>query len=185
MTPKQYGEKYLTREIKELQVSAKSSNHPELTIYEKAIIYKYTSDGYLEVNRKLRRNQGRNTSNFGKLLEQGLQQLPNYAALVYRKVQLTKRQQNVYRNALHNNSFVKERAFLSTSKFKRIAELFPGNTLFIINCKTGKDVEKIAKFGFGDRYNEYEVLFEPNRQFEVLEVNESVKNLLIITMEEV
>lgn len=62
--------------------------------------------------------------------------------------------------------------------------LFPGNTLFIINSKTGKDIEKIAKFGYKNIYNEYEVLFLPNRKFEVLEVDESSNDLLIITMEE-
>ena len=56
--------------------------------------------------------------------------------------------------------------------------------MFIINSKTGKDIEKIAKFEYLDTYNEYEVLFLPNCRFEVLDFDERISNLSIITMEE-
>lgn len=114
-----------------------------------------------------------------------MQKLNNYTSVVYRKVQLTKVQQNIYKEAFTNGTYVKEYSFLSTSKVKALVMLIPGNTLFIINSRTGKDIEKIAKFGEGSAYNEYEVLFEPNRQFDILEVDETVRHLLIITMEEV
>ena len=65
---------------------------------------------------------------------------------------------------------------------------FIRNTVFknlTFNGKTGKDIEKIAKFGEGSSYNEYEILFQPNRRFEILEIDRSNRNLLIITMEEI
>lgn len=184
MTAKSYSQKYLKQECLEIRSSAKFEFHPELTLFEKALIYKYSVDGYLEINQRLRIKEGKNTTTFGKLLTEALGKLRNYTSLVYRKVQLTKSQQMIYKKSFANDLRVKEPAFSSTTKVKEIAMLFPGNTLFIINSKTGKDIEKIAKFGYQNIYNEYEVLFLPNREFEVLEIDESIKNLLIITMEE-
>ena len=169
MELKAYCQNKLLKECQEIKASERNVLHPELNLYEKALIYKYSSDGYVELNKKLRSSKGKNSTDFGKLLANALEKIDNYTSTVYRKVQLTKTQQKVYKEALHNNSFVKEPTFSSTSKVRDLAMLFPGNTLFIINSKTGKDIEKITKFGYKDVHNEYEVLFLPNRKFEVLE----------------
>lgn len=185
MSSKTYSQKYLIHECREIQASKRHAFHPELTLSEKALIYKYSDDGYLKLNEKLRSNKGKNTAVFGKLLVKALGKLNDYSSLTYRKVQLTRGQQNIYKKASDTGLYVKEPAFSSTSKIKDLAILFPGNTLFIINSKTGKDIEKIAKFGYEDPYNEYEVLFLPNREFEVLEIDDSISDLLLITMEEI
>jgi hypothetical protein len=50
--------------------------------------------------------------------------------------------------------------------------------------RTGKDVEKLSKFGKGSLFNEKEVLFRPNRNFKVLEVTKE-SDYALITMEEI
>jgi hypothetical protein len=182
---KNYAQKKLVKECEEIRAGNIHTFHPELSLYEKSLIYKYSSDGYSYVNSRLRANKGRNTTIFGKLLAQVLRKITNYTSIAYRKVQLTKGEQDVYKKSFRNGAPVREPSFSSTSKMKELAMLFPGNTLFIINSKTGKDIEKIAKFGFKHIHNEYEVLFLPNCTFEVLEIDEMSKNLLVITMEEI
>jgi hypothetical protein len=47
-----------------------------------------------------------------------------------------------------------------------------------------KEIELFTKYGFGSGQNEKEVLFRPNRRFNILEVTKS-KSVTLILMEEV
>jgi hypothetical protein len=54
MTTEKYAKKHLSREIQLIESSGERLNAlPELTVYEKAIIFKYSEDGYLDLNEKL------------------------------------------------------------------------------------------------------------------------------------
>ena len=183
-TSETYVTKHLAAEITEIKSSIKASVHPELSIYDKALIYKYSFDGYQELNEKLRKTNGKNTSVYGKLLNEALNKLPNFFGLVYRKINLTRSQQSSYKKALKDSIYRKEPAFISASKNRNIANLLPGNTLFIISSKTGKDIGKIAKFGEESSYNEFEFLFGPNKKFSVLDIEET-SVLLTVIMEEI
>lgn len=142
MDAKSYSQKYLKQELLEIQKSFNFKFHPELTLYEKAIIYKYSIDGYLEINKNLRFNKGANTTSFGRLIAQSLEKLKSYTSIVYRKVQLSKSQQNIYKKSLTNDLHIKEPAFSSTTKIKDIAMLFPGNNLFSLTQKPERILKK-------------------------------------------
>lgn len=108
--------------------------------------------------------------------------LPDFEGLVYRGVNLTRKELLKYIVANRVNEVLIEPTFISTSKSRLIAMEF-GNTLFRIFSRTGKDIEKIAKFGTYSPPNEKEVLFKPNRRFRVLEVLDQGASILI-SMEE-
>jgi len=179
-----YSTKYLTAEILEVTNSNRINYFPELTLYEKSIIYKYTNDGFEGINELLRSSKGKIFDDFGTFLNRSLNKLPNFDGLVYRAAQLTEAEIERYRVACNDNSILKEYSFVSTSKSRLIAMSYRGNVVFRISSRTGKDIEKISKFGEYDSENEKEVLFRANRKFKVLElVNES--DYMLITMEEV
>jgi len=123
-----------------------------LNTYHKAVIYKYSNDGFKDVNEELRKSYGKAFSDLAKHLNNVLIQLPDYDGLVYRKVHLTKQELTKYRNAFKNDKPLKEFTFTSTTKSRLIAMNFVGTTAFIPNClfriqtKTGKEIDKIAKF---------------------------------------
>jgi len=121
---------------------------------------------------------------FGKLLVKSLAKIPDYEGLVFRSVNLTKPELEKYKHALDSNTLITEPTFVSTTKSRLIAMAFNGNTLFRIFSKTGKAIEKIAKFGIHNPPNEKEILFRPNRIFRVLEITEELSKT-VITMEEV
>jgi hypothetical protein len=59
MTTEEYAKEYLTREIQEIENSNRLNVLTDLTVYEKAIIYKYSEDGYLDLNERLRVSEGK------------------------------------------------------------------------------------------------------------------------------
>lgn len=176
-------EKYVTQfllpELGEINSSKIKNEAKILDIYEKTIIYKYTNDGYEDLNRKLRLSNGNNDTDFGKLLDKAILKLPDYIGLVYRGVYLNDVQIERYRLALKNNLTISEPTFVSTSKSVIIAKGF-GNALFRIVSKSGKLIENISNFGIHKPPNEQEVIFRPNRKFKVLEIDNN-----IITLEEI
>lgn len=180
----QYARQHLAKEVTEIRKSRRIEEHLELTLYEKAFIYKYSEDGYEGVNEILRKSQGRINTEFGELLIKCLSKLANYKGVVYRSINLSKSELEKYARALVSSHLITEPTFLSTSKSRLIAMAFNGNTLFRIFSKTGKAIEKIAKFGIHNPPDEKEVLFRPNRAFRVLEIKEEVSRITI-TMEEV
>jgi hypothetical protein len=173
----------LSLELREIINSERKNEFSEITDYEKAIIYKYTEDGYISVNEGLRNSNGKYISNYSKFLTTSLKKLPNYKLLCYRAATLTKADLQKYEDAYKNNSILIEHTFLSSSKSQILARYFPHNTLFIIKSRNGKDIEKIAKFGLWSGQNEKEVLFVANSKFEVLEMSIDDKTS-IITLEE-
>ena len=180
----QYARLHLEREVSEISNSPRIEDHLELSVYEKAFIYKYSEDGYEGVNELLRKSGGKENTEFGNLLAKCLGKLPDYEGLVYRSANLGKLERKKYVAALSLSQTLIEPTFVSTSKSKLIAMEFNGNTLFRIFSKTGKAIEKIAKFGIHNPPNEREVLFRPNRPFRILEIEEDGQRT-IITMEEV
>jgi len=179
-----YSKKYLKNEINEIQRRKAYKEISVLTIYEEAIIYKYSNDGFESLNENLRKTNGKNDSEFGKLLNSALSKLENYIGLVFRGVNLTENEINKYIAANKDDNILIEPTFISTSKSRLIAMEYRGNTLFRIFSKRGKEIEKIAKFGAHNPQNEREVLFKPNSGFKVLEIiNES--NYTLITIEEI
>lgn len=175
-----YSKKYLSDEILEIQRSERDSCVNELTVYEKAIIYKYSNDGY----EGLRSANGRNDSAFGQVLDLSLAKLPNYKKLVYRGAYLTKTELAKYERSYKNSEPLTEHTFISTSKSRLIAEQYSkNNTFFRILSKSGKEIDEIAKFGKYGPQNEQEVLFRPNREFRILDIGQE-NGRTLITMEE-
>lgn len=174
-----YIKTHLHNEFLKILKSDRKRELPEINIYEKTLIYKYSADGYMELNQNLMESDGNNNSIFGILLEQALNKLPSYKSLVYRGAFLLTFDLNKYKMALQSNSIITEHSFLSATKSRMIANNF-GTTLFIIISKNGKEIEKISKFGIHGKTNEQEVLFKPNSIFKVLSVIND-----IITLEEI
>lgn len=179
---KKYVETHLLHELKIVQNSHRQSLLTELNIYEKSVIYKYTSDGYEDLNSRLREGLGINE--FGKHLTQALEKLPDYTLLCYRATKVSGDSIEKYISAMKKETIITEKSFLSCSKSKYIALAFSSSPLFVILSKRGKDIEKIAKFGIESGQNEKEILFKPNSKFRVLNIKEEHKRVTI-TLEEV
>jgi|SRR6185312_340271 len=179
-----YAKTNLAAEILVIESTHRKNEYPKLTTYHKAIIYKYSDDGFKDINEELRKSKGKTFSHFAKHLNNVLKQLPDFDGLVYRKVYLTKQELTKYRNALKNNKPLKEFPFISTTKSRLTAMNFAGTTTYTPNClfriqtKTGKEIDKIAKF------DEKEVLLLPNTTFRVLEIRKEI-DYTLITMEEI
>lgn len=174
MTAKDYAEKYLLQELREIRTSERMNVLKELSVYEKAIIFKYSDDGYESLNEKLRESGGENIPELGMLLNECLDKLPNYYGYVYRGCELTKSELDVYILKYNNKETISEYSFLSTSKRRGIAyEYCRGkyNVMFEILCKHAKEIESIAKNSI-----EREVLFKNNSTFEVIRVDEPTKD---------
>jgi len=182
---RRYVERYLQNELLAVQNSLRVNELNNLSIYEKATIYKYTNDGYESLNENLRATKGINNNLYGTFLEQTLKKLRNYVGVVYRGVFLYPDEIQRYSSALSDNVLINEYSFLSTSSMVSIANQVPGmNCLFVIFSKTGKEIEKIAKFGLHNPPNEHEVLFPPNIEFKVLGIT-TEPSYTLITLEEV
>lgn len=158
-----YSNEHLTAEMLEIKNSNRDSDYPELTLHEKAVIYKYTNDGFEEVNEILRKSEGKMINDFGKFLNRSLKKIKSFDGLVYRAVQLTEKELERYIDAYKSKSNLKEYSFISTTKSRLIAMAYRGNVVFRIYSKTGKDIEKLSKFGVYGNQNEKEVLFQSNR----------------------
>jgi hypothetical protein len=179
-----YASANLSDEINEIQNSFRKNIITELSIYEKALIYKYSDDGFKETNEELRSSGGKILSEFAKYLRNTLDKLGNFEGLVYRKVYLTITEYKRYEDYFKNSKALKEYSFISTTKSRLIAMEFEGTTSYVPNClfriqtKTGKDIELITKFA------EKEVLIQPNTKFRILDIRDE-GDYKLITMEEV
>ena len=116
MTTEEYAKENLFREIKEIENSHRLNVLTELTVYEKAIIYKYSEDGCLDLNEKLRLSEGKDISTFGLLLDKCLSELPDYQDVVYRGDSLTMFEINQYNHRFVNQEYYEEHFFFSSSK---------------------------------------------------------------------
>ena len=179
----QYARKYLSREVQDIERSGRNAELPQLNIYERAIIYKYSEDGYEDVNEYLRTSKDKSNTLFGKVLSHCLSKLENYQGVVFRCANLTDYELNSYKDAFENNEPITEYAFVSTSKSELTAIAFGRNTKFVIYSETGIEIEKIAKFGKHNPPNEKEVLFKSGTAFNILEIIKE-NDYILITMEE-
>ena len=174
----------LSRELEEVKQKRPGRVEDILSIEEQTLIYKYTEDGYEELNRSLRTNNGANISEFGKYLDTTLSSLPNQEGLVHRAVNLTHAELKRYRDAKENNSILVEYSFVSASKSKFIAFQFGKSCRFTIISRHGKDIEAFAKYGSEHVQNEKEILFRPNTPFKVINLI-SGEDYTLIILEEV
>ena len=179
MTTEEYAKEYLFREIKEIENSNRLNVLTELTVYEKAIIYKYSEDGYLDLNEKLRLSEGKDISVFGVLLNECLGKLPDYQGIVFRGVNFSQYKIDEFTNKLFNNERITEHAFLSTSLKANEAYKY-GITILQIFSETGKSIGSISKY-----QNEKEILFRYNTIFEIIAVDfDKENNKYFISLEE-
>ncbi len=183
MKIEEYAKQYLAQEIREIE-SSPINNHSELTLYEKALIYNYSYAGYEDINERLRKSKGKTDILYNKLLNGCLNKLPHFEGLVYRCATLSETELNKYIDAEKKNKSIIEHSFVSTSRSELTAFAYGKNTKFLIYSKTGKEIEKFAKFGLYNPVNEKEVLFRSGRAFNVLEVTKQ-DNFTLVIMEEI
>lgn len=178
-----YVKDQLIPELRIIQNSNRGKYDLPLSSYERAIIYKYTDDGYESLNESLREEKG--LTNFGQYVNFSLSILPDYEGLCYRSIKCSKKSLHIYYDALNSGSTIIEKTFLSCSRSKALALYFSDSPLFIIKSKKGKNIEKIAKFGIDDisGQNEKEILFRCNSKFKVLDIKEKNKKITIILEE--
>jgi hypothetical protein len=164
MTIEKYATKHLSREIQLIESSEERMNAlPELTVYEKAIIFKYSEDGYEDLNEKLRQSEGKDISNFGILLDECLGILPDYQNVVYRGEGLTDSELERYFLAFKHNEPLREYFFTSSSKSRLKAYEWcreKNRVLMEIFSFSGKAIEYTSKYPA-----EKEVLFRYNSDF--------------------
>ena len=156
-----------------MQQGRRATALPHLTTLDKAAIYYYTDDGYEALNRQLHASGGHHDTLFGQGLAIALAKLPAYVGVVSSGVRLRPEELRHYRARAEDGQPIDWPAFLSTSRKASIARQYtrspPNGVLFVIQSRTGRLIEEISKFGV-DGQNEYEVLFIPHTQFQVLEV---------------
>jgi hypothetical protein len=174
MSAEQYANSYLKDEVKIIESSERQIIVPDLNIFEKALIYKYSEDGYQDLNEQLRSSNGENISKFGQLLYESIEKLPNFIGNVYRSINLNDIEYNKYLTAFQNDEIIIEPFFISTSRSQLIGNQF-GRIRFEIFCQRGKNIESISKYA-----SEKEVLINYNSQFRVIEVNEIKKHIKLI-----
>lgn len=185
MTTEEYAKKHLFREIQEIENSNRLNVLTELSIYEKAIILKYSEDGYLDLNEKLLLSEGENISIFGLILDECLEKLPDYQDVVYRGDSLTMFEINQYNHRFVNQEYYEEYFFFSSSKSKNKAYEYAKphknefSVIFIIFSKRGKDISSLAKYEI-----EREILFRYNSRFNVINIEER-ENVYFIILKEI
>lgn len=137
-----YAKKYLSRDIDCIQNSDRNIELPNLTVYEKAVIYKYTEDGYENVNELLRSSKGMKSNEFASVLNNSLTKIDNYEGQVFRCADLNVFELEKYVKAEKEGIPITEYTFISTTKSELTALAFGKNTKFVIYSKTGKEIEK-------------------------------------------
>ena len=137
-----YVRRYLKKAVTEVAASRFASVPNGLDLFEKTLIYHYTGDGYILINRSLRRHSGNKAA---ALLAGAVQKLPSWQGLVYRTAGLTKNQVARYRRSLKTGIPVMEPTFVSTSKSQIQAREYPNwNVQFRIFSRSGKEIEKCS-----------------------------------------
>jgi len=140
----------------------KSSVYQKMDLSEVSAINYYTRMGYGEINQALRTGDKALLSKFQPVIEaaaSGLNKMTEkiFTGTVYRGAYLPESVRNAYKVGAN----VTEKAFTSTSR--SFSDKFTGNTVFVINSKTGKMIEEMSTFA-----NEKEVLFAPGTVFKVV-----------------
>ena len=160
MTIEEYAIQYLEREIAIL--ARLPELHSSLSVYEKAIIYKYTDDGFDAINEVLRESKGAKISELGVYLSDILERIPSFEGYGFRGVDLPQSLIQQYIEACEKETIILEFTFVSGSKSATVARQF-GNVFFEIYSENWKNIEAISKYSI-----EKEVILKPNSTFEVL-----------------
>lgn len=149
----------------------------KLDINQKAVVFGYTNVAeslYSPLNKLLLKKKifqrGENYDSFLKsysnLLDDSLENLPNYKGVVYRGVgNLTKSDMQRYYDAFKYKRPITEPHFISTSK--NMEQSFRGDVKFIITSKKGKLIEHLS-----DAPHEEEVLFKKSSKFNVSKIED-------------
>jgi len=137
MTVEEYATTYLEREIKIIQTSHRKDVLTQLNVFEKAIIYKYTEDGFDDLNETLRISKGEKITLFGTLLAECLDKLPDFDEIAYRGINLTSIEFQKYLNAFENGESITEHFFISSSSSIYVGNSY-GTVLFKIFSQKGK-----------------------------------------------
>jgi NAD:arginine ADP-ribosyltransferase len=181
MELEEYVKKNLPNALNSIIQSERVHELPNLTIYEKAIIFAYTdarSNQHQALNERLWASRGTEISEFGLFLETTLDKLEPYSDMVFRGVQEDYCDVGKYIRAFDNKTIVTEYAFISASLIQGVAQGF-GRILFRIYSKNGKIIEKVSKFE-----REREVLFKRNTSFKVVKVTNNGFST-VITLKEI
>jgi len=131
-----------------------------MTNYTKTPIYDYTGDGYERINIGLRKKAKIKNEYF---INYGLRKLKKFSGETYRSAVLDESIIKSYLKNFENSQPIIELAFLSSTKNFRIATgSFPGNVIYKIVSKNGKNVTKISMHPYED-----EVLFSSKTRFKI------------------
>lgn len=136
---------------------AKLDKH--LTPEEAVGVIAYTGSHYAALNDQLRKGQMTVPQyKLMKSINAGLDKMPAYEGVTYRKASLTPEQFALYKPGM----VVEERGFTSTSKNQGV---WSGSHHYTVHGKSGRDVQKIS-----NHKNEAEVLFKSGTRFYVEKV---------------
>ena len=174
MTVEEYATTYLENEIRIIENSYRKNVLTQLNVFEKAIIYKYTEDGFDDLNESLRISKSEKINLFGKLLAECLDKLPDFIGTVFRSENLAKNEWEEYLLAFTNDSIITKHSFTSTSKSQLSANKF-GIYRLEIFVQKGKDIEKNAKYD-----DEKEVIIRYNSNFRVVGIFNNFVQLIEI-----
>lgn len=134
---------------------AAGGSAPAFDAADVAALSDYTGEGFREINESLRSGESVNpgVSQRAAAVSEALSKLPDWNGPVFRGTMLTPDQIASYvPGEVHS-----EAGFTSTTSDRKIA--FPGNTLFLITSKHGKNVSPYSV------YAESEILFDKNTDF--------------------
>jgi hypothetical protein len=176
-----YVKEHLPKALNSIIQSTRVYELPNLTIYEKAIIFAYTDalgQHHQVLNERLWATEGAELTDFGRFLEASLDKLEPYRDMVFRGVQTSYCDVERYIKAFEHKEIITEYNFLSASKLQIVAQGF-GRILFRIYGKNARIIEKISKFP-----REEEVLFKRNTSFKVARITNN-GFFTIITLKEI
>jgi hypothetical protein len=152
-----------------------------IPIEELASINFYTGNNYFDLNHGIRTGKlNEFNASLEKVLNNTLDKLPNDIRGIYtRGAGLNMEVINGYKTAFDNKEVYPEKAFMSTSREKSVADEFANNigrnefeTIFIVKGKSGKSISSISLHG----NTEDEVLFKSGLNFNVIGFKEIINS---------
>lgn len=156
-----------------------------LTDEMKGAVYGYSHDEYWRLNNFLR---GQNVSeavraeltNYRNLLNNALDEISEkHIGTVYRGTRLSMDAIDVYKTAFKERKPIFHNYFTSSSTDP--TKKFPGNAVFTIESKTGRNVEQITLYG----NSESEVLFKAGTKFRVTKFKKGSDGHYYISLQEI
>lgn len=152
---------------------------PKMDVEELATIRMYTGTAYEKIN-MFKRGDLKKTpvlSALADVLQSALEKLGVYKKPTHRGTSLDQKFIDQYSEALRLGQPVTHKFFTSSAKDGNLA--FRGNVKYVIDGKTGRDIEAISRHGAGEQ----EVLFMADTKFEVLSVTPGSPQTVIVLKE--